>query len=85
MQAFVERMAFMHTNLAVVTGMVAEVAAISAALLDQLLAKLRSNIQLPECLRVIGYLRRLGIFSEQVRNPAHLGFPGFGGVHGVLL
>lgn len=61
-------MAFMHTNLAVVTGMVAEVSAISGALLEQLLGKLRSNIQLPECLRVIGYLRRLGIFSEQVQT-----------------
>ena len=35
-------------------------------LLQALLAKMRGSIQLPECLRVIGYLRRLATFSEQV-------------------
>ncbi|KAK9811427.1 hypothetical protein WJX72_003806 [[Myrmecia] bisecta] len=65
LRAFVGKLAFMHADLAVVQGLVAEVDATSQAMLQQLLQKLRGSIQLPECLRVIGYLRRLSAFSEQ--------------------
>ena len=52
----------MHGDLAVVQRLVAEVEGVSADMLEQLLQRLQGAIQLPECLRVIGYLRRLAAF-----------------------
>ena len=37
-----------------------QVADVGNSMLQQLLGRLRTNIQLPECLRVMGYLRRIG-------------------------
>ena len=48
----------------IVQRLLAEVEAASAAMLEGLLAKLRGPIQLPECLRVVGCLRRLAAFPE---------------------
>ena len=42
----------------------------AATMLETLLARLRGPVQLPECLRVIGYLRRLAVFDEQARDQA---------------
>ncbi|XVE53874.1 hypothetical protein DITRI_Ditri03aG0036700 [Diplodiscus trichospermus] len=51
-------------RLPVIEALAEEVRQTTQSLLCQLLQKLRSNIQLPECLRIIGYLRRTGVFSE---------------------
>lgn len=64
LEAFVSKLATMHSKLPVIQSLVADVKQITQSMLSQLLQRLRSNIQLPECLRVIGYLRRLGVFSE---------------------
>uniref|UniRef100_A0A2P2KW63 Conserved oligomeric Golgi complex subunit 8 n=3 Tax=Rhizophora mucronata TaxID=61149 RepID=A0A2P2KW63_RHIMU len=64
LEAFVFKLATMHPKIPVIQALSAEVRQTTQSLLSQLLQKLRSNIQLPECLRVIGYLRRIGVFSE---------------------
>ncbi|KAG7943304.1 hypothetical protein I3843_15G031700 [Carya illinoinensis] len=64
LEAFVYKLSTMHPKLPVIQALAAEVRQTTQALLSQLLQKLRSNIQLPECLRIIGYLRRIGVFSE---------------------
>lgn len=70
LKAFATKLAFSHSELPVVARLLEEVDAAAAGLLEVLLAKLRGSVQLPECLRIIGYLRRLAAFSEQVRlNP----------------
>ena len=68
LKGFISKLAFMHSDLKVVQSLVKDADATSASMLEQLLQKLRSNIQLPDCLRMIGYLRRLGVFSERVCN-----------------
>ena len=54
----------------VVRQLVLQVEEASAAMLSALLTRLRGNIQLPDCLRVVGYLRRLPAFPEPVSTPA---------------
>ncbi|KAJ6924332.1 oligomeric Golgi complex subunit 8 [Populus alba x Populus x berolinensis] len=64
LETFVCKLSTMHPKLPVIQALAAEVRQTTQSLLSQLLQKLRSNIQLPECLRIIGYLRRIGVFSE---------------------
>ncbi|KAL8541651.1 hypothetical protein ACS0TY_002786 [Phlomoides rotata] len=64
LEAFVAKFTTMHPKIHVIQALVAEVQQTTQSLLAQLLLKLQSNIQLPECLRIIGYLRRIGVFSE---------------------
>ena len=72
LKGFIGKLAFMHSDLKVVQGLVREVDATSASMLEQLLQKLRSNIQLPDCRRTLGLLRRLGVVSERVCWPRGL-------------
>lgn len=64
LEAFVSRLSKMHADIPVIQALTAEVKQTTQTLLSQILQKLRSNIQLPECLRIIAHLRRIGVFSE---------------------
>ncbi|KAF6157243.1 hypothetical protein GIB67_041704 [Kingdonia uniflora] len=64
LEAFVGKLSRMHPKLPIIQALAAEVRQTTHSLLSHLLQKLRSNIQLSECLRIIGYLRRISVFSE---------------------
>ncbi|KAK8458346.1 hypothetical protein SEVIR_3G360400v4 [Setaria viridis] len=64
LEAFVSKISKLHPDLPVIQGLAAEVKKTVQSLISQLLQKLRSNIQLPECLRIVAHLRRIGVFSE---------------------
>jgi conserved oligomeric Golgi complex subunit 8 len=64
LQSFVSRLSVLHPNVSVVQVLVKQTSDVGKTMLNALLAKLATNIQLPECLRCMGYLRRINAFSE---------------------
>ncbi|KAK9854788.1 hypothetical protein WJX84_002798, partial [Apatococcus fuscideae] len=66
LRSLLAKLAFLHSDVQVVEKLVEQGEAVAQAMLQQLLSRLRANVQLPECLRIVGHLRRLSVFSEPV-------------------
>nr|XP_056718466.1 conserved oligomeric Golgi complex subunit 8 [Euleptes europaea] len=62
--AYVRRLEKKHADIPVIQGIVAEVRQSTQLMLTQLIQQLRTNIQLPACLRLIGYLRCMDVFTQ---------------------
>jgi len=64
LRAYANKLTLVHGELPLISRLLNDVSIASSSMLEQLLERLQGNVQLPECLRVIGYLRRLSIFRE---------------------
>ncbi|XP_058066432.1 conserved oligomeric Golgi complex subunit 8 [Anopheles bellator] len=63
LSAYVQRLASKHGNIPIIASISEAVEGAWHTMLMQLLAQLRTDLQLPKCLQVVGYLRRMQAFS----------------------
>ncbi|XP_072823717.1 conserved oligomeric Golgi complex subunit 8 isoform X2 [Vicugna pacos] len=61
---YVHRLERKYSSIPVIQGIVNEVRQSMQLMLSQLIQQLRTSIQLPACLRVIGFLRQMDVFTE---------------------
>eukprot|EP01087_Luapelamoeba_hula_P019127 TRINITY_DN6292_c0_g1_i2.p1 TRINITY_DN6292_c0_g1~~TRINITY_DN6292_c0_g1_i2.p1 ORF type:complete len:665 (+),score=130.15 TRINITY_DN6292_c0_g1_i2:18-2012(+) len=64
LDAFTAGLRLKHPDISIIQQIADDVRASSEMMLGQLHAKLKDNIQLPVCLRVISHLRRLRVYNE---------------------
>lgn len=65
LQSFVHRLSIHCNDLSVVKAIRESSRRVKDLMLKQLTEKLKSSIQLPECLTTVGHLRRLAVYSER--------------------
>ncbi|GLH07420.1 Conserved oligomeric Golgi complex subunit 8 [Gryllus bimaculatus] len=62
--AYVRRLGKKHGNIPIIESVVRDVETAWVTMLHQLLQQLRCDLPLPRCLQVVGFLRRMQLFSE---------------------
>ncbi|XP_076325320.1 conserved oligomeric Golgi complex subunit 8 [Tachypleus tridentatus] len=62
--AYVRRLEKKYSSIPLVASIAREVQESYRLMLNKLLQQLRTNIELPACLKVIGFIRRMDVFSE---------------------
>ncbi len=72
LRAFAAKLAAVHGELPAVRALAADAGAAAAAMRGALLARLEGPVPLPECLRLVGHLRRLGGLPEAALRAAFL-------------
>ena len=65
LQTYVQRLSVMRGDLSAVQYLTTASMRVRDTILQHLKARLTSGIQLPECLSVVGHLRRLGVYSDR--------------------
>ena len=53
-----------HSHIPIITSIIHDVRLSLEYMLEQLINQLQTNIQLPACLRIMGFIRRMDIFNE---------------------
>ncbi|XP_017468877.1 PREDICTED: conserved oligomeric Golgi complex subunit 8 [Rhagoletis zephyria] len=62
--SFVQKLGHNHSDIPIIKSIVHSVEALWHTMLVQLVAQLRSDLQLPKCLQIVGYLRRMQAFGN---------------------
>lgn len=62
--SYIRRLGAKHPEITIFKSLITDVEKWWSVMLQQLLEQLRSDIQLPKCLEVVGYLRRMELFTE---------------------
>ncbi|XP_037959859.1 conserved oligomeric Golgi complex subunit 8-like [Teleopsis dalmanni] len=62
--SYVQKMGQNQIHIPIISTIVSSVEALWHTMLVQLIAQLRTDLQLPKCLQIVGYLRRMQAFSS---------------------
>ncbi|XP_050321296.1 conserved oligomeric Golgi complex subunit 8 [Bactrocera neohumeralis] len=62
--SYVQKLGHNHSDIPIIKSIVHSVEALWHTMLVQLVAQLRTDLQLPKCLQIVGYLRRMQAFSN---------------------